>query len=587
MEARPMNVVLYLRMSTDKQDTSIPQQRDALRRHAERNAYKIVGEYRDEGISGDATHKRKGFQKMLADAANGGIDRILCFDQDRFGRFDMIEAGWWITPLREAGVSLETIAQGVIDWCDFAGRITYAVAQEGKHQFLRDLSRNALRGQVARAREGSGLCGSAAPYGYRRQTKAEGRRRTAKLVIDPTEARVVRRIFDTYTQAGGSLLAVGEWLNRERIPSPQRKSAWHRNAVRRILRNVNYIGDYVWGRTLRGKYHVRAGDEIVPRRSGHATVAADPIVHHGMIPAIVDKDLFERAQELLDGRRKATRRRGSVRPLSGLIFCAKCGSPMHVNFGDYRCSKSVDFGDGSRCTAEFARGDAVLSAVIAGLQSHLLARGRMNAVKARLDEIVAAERERTGAVDPKVLAREIDDLTQQLSEGVKRLLIVPTSMVAELGQELDAVRARRDSLVRQRDTQKAKRGPGRLPIEKRVAACLAAAHGLGEAIKGKSPEVLNEALRTLGVRILFDGAEATVEILAPTAEPLPPAKPGRKRKDSPATSSAGTRNVHPFARNKSLLPVLLDFRVRLEASPRRRKITSKPQKRAAKTRSET
>jgi len=44
-----MKVALYLRMSTDKQDTSIPQQRVELERYAERHGYKIVHEYRDEG----------------------------------------------------------------------------------------------------------------------------------------------------------------------------------------------------------------------------------------------------------------------------------------------------------------------------------------------------------------------------------------------------------------------------------------------------------------------------------------------------------------------------------------------------------
>jgi site-specific DNA recombinase len=137
-----MNVALYLRMSTDKQDTSIPEQRAALERYAEKAGYSIVREYLDEGISGDATSKPKGFRKMLAEAPGGDFDRIPCFDQDRFGRFDMIEAGHWITPLRDAGAALEAFAQGGIAWSGFAGHLTYAMAQEGKHQFLRDLSRN-------------------------------------------------------------------------------------------------------------------------------------------------------------------------------------------------------------------------------------------------------------------------------------------------------------------------------------------------------------------------------------------------------------------------------------------------------------
>ena len=89
----------------------------------------------------------------------------LCWDQDRFGRFNSIEAGHWIYPLMQAGIRLETIAQGKIDWNDFAGRLMYQIQQEGKHQFLRDLARNCLRGLISRVKEGK-WGGGVAPYGY-------------------------------------------------------------------------------------------------------------------------------------------------------------------------------------------------------------------------------------------------------------------------------------------------------------------------------------------------------------------------------------------------------------------------------------
>lgn len=55
--------------------------------------YTIVREYLDEGFSGDATEKRLQFQQMIAEAADGDFEVVLCWDQDRFGRFDSLEAG--------------------------------------------------------------------------------------------------------------------------------------------------------------------------------------------------------------------------------------------------------------------------------------------------------------------------------------------------------------------------------------------------------------------------------------------------------------------------------------------------------------
>lgn len=543
-----MKVALYLRMSTDKQDTSIPQQRAELERYAEKHGYEIVHEYRDEGISGDATAKRKGFQRMIADAPTGDFDRILCWDQDRFGRFDMIEAGRWISPLRDAGVSLETVAQGAIDWNDFAGRLTYAVAQEGKHQFLRDLSRNCLRSSVQKAKAADGMYGAAAPYGYRRESTTAGRRRITKLVPHEFEAEVVRRIFETYCGTSGTLLAVGELLNREKIPSPAARAPWHRNAVRRILRNRTYIGDYVWGRTSTGKYHVRAGEEIVPARraKGRSKVASDPIVHEGILPPLVSRELFEKAQELLDRRRKATRRRGTVRPLSGLITCARCGSPMHVNFGDYRCSRGVDFGDGSRCSTGIARGEYLLRAIGEQLQQRMLAPKQLAALKAKLYRLVQAEQKKMAGSGTAGLDRQIAEIDRQIAEGIARIPLLPKSLVPEMAKGLDAMREQRDTLKRQRDAAKPSKRGGRVPMQSRIDEAIAAAYSLPKVLADGDPAVVNERLRDMGLQVLFEDRRARVVI--DPLNPQKPVKPGRKPLATcNARASEGFKSPSPSA----------------------------------------
>lgn len=109
------NAVLYLRMSDDRQEHSIPDQRAELLAYAGKHGYRILLEYTDSGISGDDTKRRPGFLRMREDAEKGDFQVILCWDQDRFGRFDPIEGGYWILPFRDAGVRLETLAQGRID----------------------------------------------------------------------------------------------------------------------------------------------------------------------------------------------------------------------------------------------------------------------------------------------------------------------------------------------------------------------------------------------------------------------------------------------------------------------------------------
>ena len=182
----PVPVALYLRMSDDSQVGSPDQQRQALQEATAKGNRRIIREYLDDGISGDATHKRLDFQRMLRDASEKGDFReIWCWDQDRFGRFDSLEAGYWIWPLRNAGVKLHTIAQGEINWDDFAGRMMYGIVQEAKHSFLIDHSRNVSRGMRDAAQKGKILhpC-----YGY---AVVDG-----QYTPDLKTAPVVVRIFE-------------------------------------------------------------------------------------------------------------------------------------------------------------------------------------------------------------------------------------------------------------------------------------------------------------------------------------------------------------------------------------------------------
>src|SRR5262245_20217944 len=140
----------YLRRSSDSstQEKSIPEQTKAVQEYAAEKGYRIVRWYTDDGISGDNTEKRKGFLRMLADAQRREFEAILCWDKARFGRFDSIEYGYYVHPLRKSGIYLATVTDGVTDWNEVQGRIVATVLQEGKHQQLLDHSANVVRGHL-------------------------------------------------------------------------------------------------------------------------------------------------------------------------------------------------------------------------------------------------------------------------------------------------------------------------------------------------------------------------------------------------------------------------------------------------------
>ncbi len=60
---KKLRVVAYLRRSTKGQSESIEDQREAIARFVAEHGYKLVGEYVDDGISGDEIENAPAFER--------------------------------------------------------------------------------------------------------------------------------------------------------------------------------------------------------------------------------------------------------------------------------------------------------------------------------------------------------------------------------------------------------------------------------------------------------------------------------------------------------------------------------------------
>lgn len=358
----------YIRMSTDKQEDSPAQQREQILKLAQRHGFKIIRWYEDHAVSGAKTLKRKQFRQMIEDAElRGDFKAILCWDQDRFGRFDSIEAGEWISPLRRAGVELATVVQGRINWEDFAGRMIYQITQEGKHRYLVDLSRNALRGMIRYAKNGN-VMGMPTPYGYDRVYFDEAgkemcriergerfrkpRAWTAKLVPEKTrgEVKTVRWMFRAFASDDRSARSLAVELNKRKVPSPS-GGEWDFSHIKNILRHPVYIGTLAYGRRVAGLYHgVGADGELVETRETRETRGDvdgfAPILVSNNHEPLVDEKTFATVQAKLKARSKVSGGRYRKYLLSGVLRCGHCGSIMvgasqgEGRYQYYKCRRS-------------------------------------------------------------------------------------------------------------------------------------------------------------------------------------------------------------------------------------------------------
>jgi site-specific DNA recombinase len=205
-----------------------------------------------------------------------------------------------------------TVAQGAIDWNDFTGRLIYNVQQEGKHQFLRDLARNSLRGLIARTKQGK--WNGPAPYGY--ELGDEGH-----LVFgDARKVATVRKIY-RLRLSGYGYRVIAKKLNADGVEAPQ-ATKWSHDTVRLILCRETYCGVVTLGGRKQGKYFTTDGDSPTPVKSGvrRGTSLRVENAHE----AIIDRPKFDAVQSMLVSLTAET----AVRALHWLGFFTVASAAM-------------------------------------------------------------------------------------------------------------------------------------------------------------------------------------------------------------------------------------------------------------------
>ena len=282
--------------------------------------------FEDRDRSGYTFEQREGYQEMRRGLMSHKYDILIVKDFSRFSRRNsrgLVE----LEDLRDAGVRIISIGDGI----DFPNDDDWLKIQ---FQFLinempvTDTSkkvRNVIRRRQA---DGEWLC--AAPYGY-----IINKRREFEIV--PTEAEIVRKIFELYNKDGWGYKKIANYLTDQGIPTPrmseqmrkeadsqeykrQVKAAWAIVTVQGILDNDFYIGTLRQGKYTRAKIN----GKDVRRDDGEQIVIEN---HH---QAIIDYRTFATTMALREKRSRNNYRGVKINDnvYSGFLECGDCGSPM-------------------------------------------------------------------------------------------------------------------------------------------------------------------------------------------------------------------------------------------------------------------
>ncbi len=318
IKAKKKHVAAYCRVSTDSRDqaNSFESQQRYFKEYIERNPdMELVKVYADKGISGTSTKKRVEFNRMIADAKAGLIDRIVTKEVSRFAR-NTVDTLQITRELSAAGVSVFFMNDN-IDTSDSDDEFRLTIMASIAQQESKKTSSRVKWGQTRRMEQGVVFGGSLLGYDV-----VDG-----IMHINEEGAAIVSEIFDKYVNQEKGANTIANEL-REEGKKPLSGGDWNIQHIIRILRNEKYVGDLVQKKTYTPDFLTHE------KKANHGEEEFVILKNHH--EPIVSRELFDAAQARLDSRSRESSKVGHSNRycFSGKIVCGRCGTNYVARYRD-------------------------------------------------------------------------------------------------------------------------------------------------------------------------------------------------------------------------------------------------------------
>lgn len=306
-DTRPPACAL-LRVSGRKQSEddkhSLPEQWRLNWEDAERRGFRIAAIYID--VLTGAERSRKAFQQMLTDGRNGLYRAIFATMNDRLFR-NMWSAADLEELVEQHNIELYGTAEPIDK--ELLGLFAWVASRERKN-----IIKRTVMGREAIARD-NGIPSGKPPF-YLKVIHDE-RGKPHHIELDEYYAPIIRDLCIRYADGEQLRSIIRDLLKDVPRPKGKTKYGWTPQYINQILRAT----------TLYGKWPFKE--------------------HFIEVPALIDKDLWDRVQLSVQERRHGSTGGRPARipaPLSKLMYCAVCGQVMnsHVRDWDYTYKRLAD-----------------------------------------------------------------------------------------------------------------------------------------------------------------------------------------------------------------------------------------------------
>lgn len=404
----------YTRLSQEDEQEgdsgSILNQRDFLLKYCKEQSLESVRFFSDDGYSG-TNFDRPGFTELMELVERGQVHTIIVKDHSRLGRNRLIVGALMERFTEDYGVRYIAVTDGI----DSAKGLDDMVAvRELFNEFYpRDTSKKIRAVFTNKGNSGQRLC-TQVPYGYKGNKYG--------WEVDEEAAQVVREIFSLCMDGLGPMqiakrLRAAQVLTHTAyklekgfpvVGHPRENPyEWDSKLVAKILERMEYTGCTVNFKGYKKSYKSKKRVQNPPDKW-----KVFPDTH----PAIIDRETWERVQELRKNKRRPTKT-GKQSMFSGLVYCADCGAKLHycttASFEDrqnhFRCANYKS--NTGTCSAHFIREVVLFDIVL----EHL--RQTVRYVQAHEPEFVQAVMDKSMA-DQK---REVSQKRRELAQAERRI----------------------------------------------------------------------------------------------------------------------------------------------------------------------
>lgn len=333
-----MPYIMYLRKSRADIEAEAMGEMETLARHeatlknyADQHNLDITKTYK-EIVSGDSISERPMMQKLLSDVKTGLYDGVLVMEIERLARGDGIDQGIVSQTFKASHTLIVTPSKTYDPSNDFDETFMEFGLFMSRQEY-KTIKRRLLAGRLASTREGN-YAGSNNPYGYKRVHT----HKNTTLEIVPAEAEIIKRMYEMYVNENKGFMVISRELREAGLADIKPAK------VKDLIHSPLYKGYVTFGRNKTMTVVDEDG-----RRHKEWHIQKDYLCCKGKHEAIVDEELWQKAQDIADKRWHSSKSKDCAmrNRLQGILYCADCGHVMRLKLciqGDrryyyYLCNK--------------------------------------------------------------------------------------------------------------------------------------------------------------------------------------------------------------------------------------------------------